>query len=62
MSNMSYCRFQNTLGDYEECLGVLQRGEFPRVSKDEQRAAENLYKASKEYIEAYEDYLEEDAE
>jgi len=37
MANMSYCRFQNTLCDFEDCLDALDSGKA--MSDDEQRAA-----------------------
>ena len=38
MSNMSYCRFRNTLADLRECLDWLSEHE-PDELKDEERAA-----------------------
>ena len=38
MSNMSYCRFQNTLRDLEDCLEHIEDD----VSKDEQAARAEL--------------------
>lgn len=35
MSNMSYCRFQNTLGDLRDCLRTMQgEDEYYQVKKD----------------------------
>ena len=48
--NMSYCRFENTLSDFEDCINNL--GEI--TSESEKRAAKSLYEAAKEYIELYE--------
>lgn len=45
MSNMSYCRFHNTLGDFRECqeaLDALANGESRPLSEDELRAAKQL--------------------
>jgi hypothetical protein len=44
MSNMSYCRFQNTLGDLRDCAKALEEidGNLAELSKDEARAANNL--------------------
>lgn len=41
MSNMSYCRFQNTYGDAAECLDALEQQK--ELSGDE-------YNASPEYV------------
>lgn len=40
MSNMSYCRFENTLADLEDCEGNFYRTE----SIDEAHAAIDLYR------------------
>ena len=44
MSNMSYCRFQNTLRDLEDCLDALCDidGNLYELSKEEARAADSL--------------------
>lgn len=49
--NMNYCRFQNTLSDFEDCLEHLKE---EITSESEKRAAKSLYEAAKEYIEQYE--------
>jgi hypothetical protein len=40
MSNMSYCRFQNTLKDLRDCLEVL--GCDGELSEEEKKAKEKL--------------------
>lgn len=52
MGNMSYCRFQNTASDFEDCVEELRYG-LPE-GEQEQQAAKHLYELSKEYIEYYE--------
>ena len=46
MSNMSYCRFQNTLSDLRDCQDALREQDLEDVLKDlsidEQRAAKAL--------------------
>ncbi len=44
MSNMSYCRFQNTLRDLQDCLDALCdiEGNLSELSKEEARAADSL--------------------
>jgi hypothetical protein len=43
MSNMSYCRFQNTYGDLLECLDALK---YPQgLSGDECRAAMRMFQS-----------------
>lgn len=47
MSNMSYCRFQNTLRDLEDCRDALQES-FEDLSDDEKNAALELISVCKE--------------
>ncbi len=44
MSNMSYCRFQNTLHDLEDCVNQMtgQTEEEEELSSDEKRARMQL--------------------
>ena len=44
MSNMSYCRFQNTLRDLEDCVEAMYDidGNFEELSPEEARAAKAL--------------------
>lgn len=44
MSNMSYCRFQNTVQDLKDCVDALYDidGNLAELSKEEQRAASQL--------------------
>lgn len=46
MSNMSYCRFRNTLGDLRDCRDALEEigGDLSELSADEQKAATALIK------------------
>jgi hypothetical protein len=58
MANMSYCRFQNTLGDFEDCLDALDSEKS--MSDDEQRAAFWLIQKARELAERFEDYSDEE--
>lgn len=40
MTNMSYCRFQNTLRDLDDCADALEEG--ANLSTEEARAAKRL--------------------
>ena len=45
MSNMSYCRFQNTVSDLKDCDGALEEffgSDWGPLSREELRAAVNL--------------------
>ena len=49
MSNMSYCRFENTLRDLRDCIWALEDGELENGGS-EMRAAWEMLEACKEYI------------
>ena len=43
MSNMSYCRFRNTLADLEDCQEALEmEDEFEEMDEDEEAAMKRL--------------------
>ncbi len=48
MSNMSYCRFENTVGDLEDCYEALLEGE--ELSDSEKRYAERLLDVCQDII------------
>lgn len=41
MANMSYCRFQNTNNDLQDCLNTLEDGEA--LSKEEFAACKDMF-------------------
>lgn len=60
MANMSYCRFQNTLTDFNECLNVIRDAicdDVPfedfgdELGADELKALEQLYIRAKRFVE-----------
>ena len=51
---MSYCRFENTLSDLQDCIAALRRGEI--ISKEEMWKAQQMRDAVEDYIDAFEDY------
>lgn len=55
MSNMSYCRFRNTLNDLDDCTEYMTE----TVSEEETRARKRLLKICKEIAEYDEDDLPE---
>ena len=57
---MSYCRFQNTAGDLDECLDALVDGE--ELSQDELRAARRMVQTCRELIQAAADHNQLDAD
>jgi len=59
MSNMSYCRFENTARDLEDCLDAIQNGEINDLSSQyEVDALEQLLDLCKEVV-AYKDEIED---
>lgn len=48
MANMSYCRFQNTVGDLWDCLNHIHDDD---LSEDEKHARQKLIDACREIIE-----------
>ena len=50
MSNMSYCRFQNTLGDLQECFEAFEEGNED-LSREEQQAKLSLLEVCKNIVE-----------
>lgn len=58
MANMSYCRFQNTLSDLRDCEDNLLETES--LSKDEQRARQQLIETCRRIVEAADDTEDDD--
>jgi hypothetical protein len=46
MGNMSYCLFQNTLQDLDDCLDALEERGLEDLSNEEKRAAINLVRTA----------------
>ena len=59
MSNMSYCRFENTARDLQDCLDAIQDGKINDLgSQYEVDALEELLDLCKEIV-AYKDEIED---
>lgn len=52
MANMAYCRFRNTLSDFNDCLEAVEfAGNLEtELSPEELEAAKHLYKAAERYV------------
>jgi hypothetical protein len=48
MANMSYCRFENTLGDVKDCVNALRHGEIE--SNGEKKKAKALLELMAEFL------------
>lgn len=57
MSNMSYCKFQNTLPDLRDCADALfdSDGDLSDLSEEEQHAARALIRLCCEIAEGFGD-------
>lgn len=64
MSNMSYCRFQNTSKDLQDCIDALDNyiedmledeDELTNLSKNEKRAAEDMRQQCETYIRIFDE-------
>ena len=59
MSNMSYCRFQNTVSDLRDCVEAIAYN--PPTSAEEIAAAKRMAKLCEEFLENFDaDALEVD--
>ena len=63
MANMSYCRFENTLGDFRDCLRALREEGIQGIdSQSERECAESLFFAAQKFVTAYQQSLAIDEE
>ncbi len=53
MSNMGYCRFQNTLSDLRDCVEALEDGK--KLSDEERAAADRMVEVAETFIELMND-------
>ena len=58
MANMSYCRFENTAGDLQDCLEAIQNGEINDLNSYEIRGLRDLLELSREIIEYEDDIMD----
>jgi hypothetical protein len=63
MSNMSYCRFQNTSNDLADCTAELEdmldeQKSLATLSKDEKRSAAKMRELCEQFIEMYDEVEE----
>lgn len=62
MPNMSYCRFQNTLTDLQDCMDELYEidGDLSELSSAEKRAARYLIELCNEIVVSYGHIVDKD--
>ncbi len=56
MTNMSYCRFRNTVPDLQDCLHNLDDMELKSKNPEEAKARKQLIKLCREVVEIAEDF------
>lgn len=60
MANMSYCQFHNTVIDFNQCLEAIANAQTIKdFSGDEQEYAEALREMAEQYVNWYDQLLEE---
>ena len=62
MGNMSYCRFQNTSHDLQDCIDALENydGEEDKLSKAEYDASVTMREQCETYIRIFDEKAEEE--
>ena len=48
MANMSYCRFENTVHDMQDCIYAIEEGDTSELSNSEVRALEEFLDLARE--------------
>ena len=48
MPNMSYCRFENTVHDMQDCIYAIEEGDTSELSSSEVRALEKFLDLARE--------------
>ena len=57
MANMSYCRFQNTYRDLQDCLNAMNNNGADTLSDDELTAARMMLQLCEDFVHCYEDEI-----
>lgn len=55
MSNMTYCRFENTVADMRDCLDAIYEGALDNLSESERLAAFEMHEIAGELAEELKD-------
>ena len=56
---MSYCRFRNTLNDFQDCLSALKYEDVDDLSPEELYAAKRMRELCEEYVEYFDSMIED---
>lgn len=54
MSNLSYCRYENTAADMQDCYDAIRYDGLNDLSGSERKCAHKLYETAMKYIKEYE--------
>ena len=55
MSNMSYCRFENTSDDLQDCLNAIYNGETDDLNEYEQRGLKKILNIARTIVKMEDD-------
>ena len=58
MGNMSYCRFENTARDLQDCVNAINRGEIDELNDYEVEGLRDILELCKEILEDQENIQE----
>jgi hypothetical protein len=58
MGNMSYCRFENTANDLQDCLNAINRGETDQLNEYEVQGLRRIIDMSNDIVDM-EEFLTE---
>lgn len=58
MPNMSYCRFENTVNDMQDCLNAIEDNECNNLSEYEIKALQHFLELGRVIVD-YEDNIEQ---
>ena len=58
MGNMSYCRFENTARDLQDCVNAINRGEIVELNEYEVEGLRDILNMSNEIIDM-EEFIKE---
>ena len=58
MGNMSYCRFENTANDLQDCLNAINRGETDELNQYEVQGLRRIIDMANDIVDM-EDFLTE---
>jgi len=57
MANMSYCRFQNTYRDLQDCMYAMNNNGADTLSDDELIAARMMLQLCEDFVHCHEDEI-----